>query len=79
MIGNNAGLPGTVPKIGEFLDLLRARTSPGALLIAQSMDPGQTDDERHLAYHRRNEAAGATKGEVRIRIEYFLLARRSLD
>ena len=70
MLGNNAGLPGSLEEVGRFLALLRAYTEPDAVLIAQSIDPTDTDNPHHLEYHRRNERAGRYKGEVRIREEY---------
>ncbi len=70
MLGNNAGLPGSLGQVRRFLSLLAGCTTEGAVLIAQSVDPTDTDKPEHLAYHRRNEEAGRYKGEVRIRLQY---------
>ena len=70
MMGNNAGLAGTVESTGRFLEHLGLITSSGALLVVNSIDPTATENPRHFAYHRRNEEAGRYKGEVKIRVEY---------
>ena len=70
LFGNNLGLAGTLDDTPRFLELLREHTNSGAVLIGQTMNPSVTTEENHLAYHRRNEAAGRYCGQVRIREEY---------
>jgi SAM-dependent methyltransferase len=70
MMSNGMGLPGSVEKTGDFLDLLRDCTNDNAVLIAHSVDPVASANDRHRAYHRRNEAQGRYKGELRIRRKY---------
>ena len=69
-IGNNMGLAGSLEKTGEMLEMLRGITNDGAVLIGHSLDPTATDDPSHLAYHKRNIAAGRYLGQIRIRGEY---------
>ncbi len=70
MMSNGMGLPGSVEKTSEFLDLVRDCTTDNAVLIAHSVDPVASANDRHRAYHRRNEAQGRYKGELRIRRKY---------
>ena len=70
LFGNNLGLPGNLDRMADFLELLREHTNPDALLLGQTMNPRATTEQAHLAYHRRNEAAGRYCGQVRIREEY---------
>ena len=70
MMGNNLGLPGSLEALARFLDLSREVTCENALLIGHSVDPTDTTNQEHLDYHRKNEAAGRYKGQVRIRLEY---------
>jgi hypothetical protein len=42
-------------------------TSDSARILGESMDPYQTTNPDHLAYHRRNRRRGLIAGQVRIR------------
>lgn len=44
--------------------------SDDAVLLAESRDPRETDDEDHLAYHEFNRERGRLPGALRIRVRY---------
>lgn len=72
MFGNNFGLVGTRDRAPAVLEALAAATTPTTTILAQSLDPYETEDEHHLAYHRRNEELGRLAGTLRLRIRYKL-------
>ena len=45
-------------------------TSPQGRIIVQSLDPYDTDNPDHLAYHKYNRARGKMAGQLRIRVRY---------
>lgn len=70
MLGNNFGLVGSRDRAPTVLGALDAVTASDAIILAESMDPRDTDDEFHLAYHERNRERGRLPGRVRIRVRY---------
>lgn len=79
MPGNNFGLLGAPPRARRLLRRLRALTAPGARLLGTSLDPLQTNDPLHLAYHARNRARGRPPGLVRLRVRHRELATPWFD
>jgi SAM-dependent methyltransferase len=70
MFGNNFGLFGSYKRARWMLSRLHTLTSPGARIVAGSVDVYDTDDPDHRRYHRRNRARGRMAGQLRIRIRY---------
>jgi hypothetical protein len=64
-------------------------TSPDARIIAETLDPTQTTNPDHLAYHERNRQRGRVPGQVRIRVrirkavgpwfDYLFVSRTELE
>ena len=67
MYGNNFGLFGSPARAKRLLRRLHAMTSPNARILGETLDPYQTTNPDHLAYHRRNRKRGRIAGQVRIR------------
>jgi len=70
LMGNGAGIGGTVEGCERLYGRLAAWVGPGGTLIAEASDPLATDDPQHLAYHEANRRAGRPPGQVRLRMEY---------
>jgi len=70
MLGNNFGLFAKPARARWLLRRFAAMTSPGARIVAETLDPYQTGDPLHLAYHQRNRRHGRWPGQVRIRVRY---------
>lgn len=70
MLGNNFGLFGSFRKAKLLLKQFHKITSPNGLIIAETLDPYQTDNPAHLQYHRLNRRRGRMAGQVRIRVRY---------
>lgn len=70
MYGNNFGLFGNRAKARRLLTVMHRISSVDAVIIAQTLDPLDTKDPVHRAYHRRNRARGRMAGQVRIRVRY---------
>jgi SAM-dependent methyltransferase len=70
MYGNNFGLFGSANGTKRLLKRLHRLTLPGARLLAASVDPYQTKNPDHLAYHRQNRRQGRMAGQLRFRIRY---------
>lgn len=70
MFGNNFGLFGSRARAKRLLKQLHRITRPGAVLLAQSLDPHQTRARAHLDYQRANERRGRMPGQIRIRIRF---------
>jgi SAM-dependent methyltransferase len=71
MMGNNFGLFGSVKRARWLLKKFYGLTTGDACIIAASLDPHQTDNPFHLAYHRRNVSKGRMPGQIRLRVRYF--------
>jgi SAM-dependent methyltransferase len=70
MYGNNFGLFRNPRKAKTMLRKLYRVTSPGALIIAETLDPYNTREPAHLSYHKFNRKRGRMAGEARLRIRY---------
>ena len=70
MFGNNFGLFGSFRRARWLLRRFRNLTSPNARIIAQTMDPYETAQPGHKAYHRANRRRGRMGGQIRLRIRY---------
>jgi len=70
MFGNNFGLFGSRARARTLLKALHRITRPGAVLLAQSRDPHETDEAAHRAYARRNRRRGRMPGQIRIQIRF---------
>jgi SAM-dependent methyltransferase len=70
MLGANFGLVGTPKRARWLLGRFRTITTPGARIIAESLDPYQTTNSFHRAYHRRNRRRGRMAGQLRLRVRY---------
>ena len=68
MFGNNFGLFGSPARAKRLLRVLHKMTSPDARILAETLDPYQTTNPDHLAYHKRNRKRGRMAGQVRIRV-----------
>jgi len=70
MMGNNFGLFGGFNKAKRLLRQLHVITSADGQIIAEAVDPYQTNEKLHLAYQKRNRARGRMSGQLRIRIRH---------
>lgn len=70
MFGNNFGLFASFERARWLLRRLRRLTSPGARIIAETLDPFRTEMPEHLWYHRWNRKRGRMPGQIRIRVRY---------
>jgi SAM-dependent methyltransferase len=70
MFGNNFGLFGCQARAKRLLKQLHRITRRHAVLLAQSLDPHQTNERAHLEYQRRNPRRGRMPGQIRIRIRF---------
>ncbi|UCG36135.1 MAG: class I SAM-dependent methyltransferase [Candidatus Bathyarchaeota archaeon] len=79
MMGNNFGLFGNFDKARELLTKFHRMTSKNALIIADTLDPYETDNPDHLEYHKHNKKKGRMGGQVRIRIRFRKYVGRWFD
>ena len=70
MFGNNFGLFRSYARARKLLKQLHRITRGSAVLLAQSLDPHETNDRAHLEYQRRNRRKGRMSGQIRIRIRF---------
>ena len=70
MMGNNFGLFGGFKKARRLLKQMHTITAADGQIIAEAVDPYQTNEKLHLAYQRRNRAQGRMSGQLRIRIRH---------
>ncbi|MXV74972.1 class I SAM-dependent methyltransferase [Candidatus Poribacteria bacterium] len=70
MMGHNFGLTGSYKRAKWLLRRFAAMTSETAKIIAETMDPYQTTEPGHLAYHQFNRDRGRMSGQLRLRIRY---------
>ena len=68
MFGNNFGLFGSPARAKRLLKVLHKMTSPDARILGETLDPYQTTNPDHLAYHKLNRKRGRMAGQVRIRV-----------
>ena len=70
MMGHNFGLVGNYKRAKWLLRRFAAMTTKPAKIIAETMDPYQTEEPCHLAYHQFNRDRGRMSGQLRLRIRY---------
>jgi SAM-dependent methyltransferase len=70
MFGHNFGLFGSAAGARRLLRRFARMTPPDARILAESLDPYQTDEPWHRNYHRRNRRRGRMAGQARIRARY---------
>lgn len=70
MFGNNFGLFGGPARAARMLHRLRRLTTESGRIVASTVDPYETDDPAHLAYHERNRRRGRMAGQLRLRVRY---------
>ena len=70
MMGHNFGLVGNYKRAKWLLRRFAAMTTDTAKIIAETMDPYQTTEPGHLAYHQFNRDRGRMSGQIRLRIRY---------
>ena len=79
LFGNNFGVFGSVKRAQTLLRRLRRVCTERGRILAGSLDPYDTDDPVHLAYHARNRQRGRMPGQVRLRIRDRNLATPWFD
>jgi SAM-dependent methyltransferase len=82
MLGNNFGVFGSPAKAKRLLRRLRALTSDGARIVAESRDVsarGTADAPWHVEYRQRNVDRGRLPGQIRIRIRFRKLVGPWMD
>ena len=70
MMGHNFGLAGSYKRAKWLLRRFATMTTDTAKIIAETMDPYQTTEPRHLAYHQFNRERGRMSGQLRLRVRY---------
>ncbi|MGH7573707.1 MAG: class I SAM-dependent methyltransferase, partial [Longimicrobiales bacterium] len=70
MLGNNFGLVGSFRGAKRFLERLSRIVNPGGRIVAETMDPYQSKNPDHLAYHAQNRAKDRMGGQIRMRVRY---------
>lgn len=70
MMGNNFGLFGGFKRAKRLLQQMYRITSSNGQIIAEAVDPYQTSDPMHTAYHRFNRKRGRMGGQLRIRVRH---------
>ncbi|PZF83059.1 class I SAM-dependent methyltransferase [Jiangella anatolica] len=79
LLGNNVGLLGSATTAPVVLAELARVTAPGGRLLLSGLDPFDTDDAEHLAYHRWNRERGRLPGQCRLRVRDGALATEWFD
>lgn len=79
MFGNNFGLFGTPQRAKWLLRRFHALTGRDGRIIAESIDPYQTTNPDHLAYHQLNRQRGRWAGQLRLRVRYKKLIGQWFD
>jgi len=70
MLGNNFALTGSPQNAKKVLKTLFEITSENGRIIAEFVDPYNTDNEDHLEYHEFNRKRGRMGGQAIIRVRY---------
>jgi SAM-dependent methyltransferase len=70
MLGNNFGLFRSAATARRLLKRFKSFTSPGATLIAESLNVHETLDPDHRAYLAANRVRGRMSGQIRLRVRY---------
>ena len=70
MMGHNFGLIGSYKRAKWLLRRFAAMTTDTAKIIAETLDPYETTNPIHLAYHQFNQDRGRMSGQLKLRIRY---------
>ena len=70
MFGNNFGLFGNATRARWLLGRFYKMTTKNARIIAESVDPENTNDPVHHEYHKLNRARHRLPGQLTIRVRY---------
>ena len=70
MMGHNFGLIGSYKRAKWLLRRFAAMTTDTAKIIAETLDPYETTNPIHLAYHQLNQDRGRMSGQLKLRIRY---------
>jgi len=70
MLGNNFGLFGSRAGAKRLLRRFARVVSENGKIIAETLDPYDTHDPSHLAYHAHNLARARMGGQIRMRVRY---------
>jgi hypothetical protein len=70
MLGNNFGLFGSPARARRLLRRLRGLSSPGARIVAETLDPYVGATPEHRRYHAWNRRRGRAPGQVRMRVRW---------
>jgi SAM-dependent methyltransferase len=70
MLGNNFGLFGSPARARRVLRRLRARSSPGARIVAETRNPYVGALPEHRRYHAWNRRRRRPAGQVRMRVRW---------
>lgn len=70
LLFNNFGICGAQSETVKMLQRLYQISTPNAKILLSYADVSQTKNPFHLAYHKRNLAAGRLKGQITIRLRY---------
>jgi len=68
MLGNNFGLFANPQRARRLLRRLGRMTSQDARVIAETLDPYNTDEPSHRVYRERNRRRGRMPCQIRMRI-----------
>lgn len=79
MMGNNFGLVASRKRAKWLFRRFYSMTSSEARIVATTLDPYNTNDPFHFAYHERNRQRGRMGGQVRIRARYRSIKGRWFD
>ena len=70
LLGNNFGLVSNVKRADWVFRKLKHFTAPDARILAESMDPYETERPDYLEYHARNKSRGRMAGQIKMRVRY---------
>jgi hypothetical protein len=70
VMGNTLGVHQTPKTLVGLLATLRRAVATGARMACVTLDPLETREPAHLAYHRRNLERGLPPGLTTIRLKY---------
>jgi SAM-dependent methyltransferase len=79
MLGNNFSLFGGFKKARRLLKKLHRITSRDALIIAETVDPYQTDKPAYLEYYELNRKKNRMSGQLRGRVRFEKFASKWFD
>jgi SAM-dependent methyltransferase len=79
LAGNNYGLLENREHGLRFLAALAEMAVPGAEIMGTCVDPSDTEDPLHLAYHERNRNRGRHPGQIRLRARWGDMATSWFD